>query len=70
MNICMENEYSLSKNTNIILKTDWQTTGHLEYLMQFKCLHKMHIMQRHICVCVCVCVCVCMCVCERLKFHY
>ena len=29
----------------------WQTTGHLVHFMQFKCLHKMHIMQRCICVC-------------------
>ena len=48
-------EYSLSKNTNIILKNDSFT------FYEFKCQHKMLIMQR----CVCVCVCVCACVCDR-----
>ena len=64
MNICKEKEYSLSKNTKIILKKDscqlLAGDRALSTFMQFKCLHKMHIMQRraHVCVHVCECVCV------------
>ena len=58
----MGKEYSLSKNKNIILKKDscqlLASDRALSTFMQFKCLHKMHIMQRRVCVCMFVCVCV------------
>ena len=34
------------------MSANWRATGHLVHIMQFKCLHKIHIMQRRVCVCV------------------
>ena len=55
MKICMEKEYSLSKNTDTVVSY-WRMTGYyLVHLMQFKSLHKIYIgiMQRRVCTCVC-----------------
>ena len=62
MNICMEKEYSLNKNTSIILKKDsCQLLANDRALSTFYAVKmsslNAYYAKAHLCVCVSVCVC-------------